>query len=242
LSSAETPDAPEAGAAAGAPPQPEPEVVDEARKAVLDALTTELGDAIVASFIRADDDLWVRIKADAWATAGEALRHQLHYGYFCFLSAIDWRPSPFGRYEDAEVDSPFADKLQQPFTIETGITGGDTRYQVFARLRDPRTHQPDITLKVDVPDDSMSIPTWQRVYAGADWHERETWEMFGITFAGHTDLRHIYLPTEFEGFPLRKDFPLLARVVKPWPGIVDVEPMPGEPAGDDEDETADAPA
>ena len=50
--------------------------------------------------------------------------------------------------------------------------------------------------------------------------------MFGIQFAGHPGLRHIYLPTEFEGFPLRKDFPLLARVVKPWPGIVDVEDIP----------------
>ena len=40
----------------------------------------------------------------------------------------------------------------------------------------------------------------------------------------------MYLPTEFEGYPLRKDFPLLARMVKPWPGIVDVEPMPTEDA------------
>ena len=57
--------------------------------------------------------------------------------------------------------------------------------------------------------------------------------MFGITFDGHPGLRHLYLPGEFEGHPLRKDFPLLARLVKPWPGIVDVEPMPGgadEPA------------
>ena len=55
--------------------------------------------------------------------------------------------------------------------------------------------------------------------------------MFGIDFIGHPDLRNMYLPTEFEGFPLRKDFPLLARMVKPWPGIVDVEPMPAEEAG-----------
>jgi NADH-quinone oxidoreductase subunit C len=53
--------------------------------------------------------------------------------------------------------------------------------------------------------------------------------MFGIVFDGHPGLRHLYLPSEFEGHPLRKDFPLLARVVKPWPGLVDVEPMPGEP-------------
>ena len=48
------------------------------------------------------------------------------------------------------------------------------------------------------------------------------------SFDGHPRLRHLYLPGEFEGHPLRKDFPLLAREVKPWPGLVDVEPMPGE--------------
>ncbi len=69
------------------------------------------------------------------------------------------------------------------------------------------------------------------MYAGANWHEREAWEMFGVTFVGHPHLVHMYLPGEFEGHPMRKDFPLLARRVKPWPGIVDVEPMPG---GDDE--------
>ena len=53
-------------------------------------------------------------------------------------------------------------------------------------------------------------------------------EMFGIDFKGHPDLRNMYLPMDFEGHPLRKDFPLLARLVKPWPGIVDVEPLPGD--------------
>ena len=72
------------------------------------------------------------------------------------------------------------------------------------------------------------------VYPGADWHERETWEMYGIVFDGHPSLRHLYLPSEFEGHPLRKDFPLLAREVKPWPGLVDVEPMPGDATPDDE--------
>src|ERR687898_669626 len=47
--------------------------------------------------------------------------------------------------------------------------------------------------------------------------------MFGAAFDGHPSLRHLYLPSEFEGHPLRKDYPLLARVVKPWPGLVDVE-------------------
>ena len=97
---------------------------------------------------------------------------------------------------------------------------------MFARLTDIRRHV-GVTIKADVPD-SMTVPTWIPIFAGANWHERETHEMFGIGFDGHPDLRNLYLPGEFEGFPLRKDFPLLARMVKPWPGIVDVEPMPAE--------------
>jgi NADH-quinone oxidoreductase subunit C len=56
-----------------------------------------------------------------------------------------------------------------------------------------------------------------------------------VRFDGHPSLRQLYLPAGFEGHPLRKDFPLLARVVKAWPGIVDVEGMPGVA---DEDEGA----
>ena len=50
--------------------------------------------------------------------------------------------------------------------------------------------------------------------------------MYGIEFIGHPGLDHLYLPDAFEGHPLRKSFPLLAREVKPWPGRVDVEGMP----------------
>lgn len=76
------------------------------------------------------------------------------------------------------------------------------------------------------------------VYPGANWHEREAAEMFGISFEGHPNLVQLYLPGGFEGHPLRKSFPLLTREVKPWPGTVDVEGMPSEEnveAGDAEE-------
>ena len=76
------------------------------------------------------------------------------------------------------------------------------------------------------------------VYAGANWHEREAAEMFGIDFVGHPHLTKLYLPGAFEGHPLRKDFPLLSRRVKPWPGIVDVEQMPGDGEDDDAGSTS----
>ena len=82
-------------------------------------------------------------------------------------------------------------------------------------------------MKVDLKTSNPHVQSWCGSYPGADWHERECWEMYGFVFDGHPALRHLYLPHEFEGFPLRKDFPLLAREVKPWPGLVNVEGMPG---------------
>jgi NADH-quinone oxidoreductase subunit C len=211
------------------------EVRDERREALLAQFQSELGEALVGSHIRPGDDLWLRVERAAWAETFRMLRtaHRLHF--FNWLSAIDWMPSPFGRDMDAEVDTIVygkTDKASEPMT--TGYAGGDTRFQVVARVHDVVGHW-GVTVKSDVPDDELVVDTITGVYAGAGWHERETWEMYGIEFAGHPDLRKLYLPTDFEGFPLRKDFPLLARRVKPWPGIVDVEPMPGddEPDGGD---------
>jgi len=211
---------------------------DELREGLLATLRAELGDAVVGSHIRPGDDLWVRVTADAWRTAGEAVKATLGCTYFDFLSAIDWLPSPFGRDMDSQEDLLVGGaEPKEPPAMTTGYAGGDTRLQVFARVSNLDRHY-GVTLKVDVADDDPTLETWVPVYAGANWHEREAWEMYGITFVGHPHLVHMYLPGDFEGHPMRKDFPLLARRVKPWPGIVDVEPMPGgaDDEGDGESE------
>ena len=216
---------------------------DEVREAVLTQLVAELGDAVVGSHIAAGVDITVRVSSEAWATTADFLKNGMGFGYFGFLSAIDWLPSPFGRDMDSQVDlalAPASDAdTDSPEAMEQGLAGGDTRFQVLARVNDIVNHRA-VTLKADVDDSSLSVPSWVPVYAGANWHEREAWEMFGIDFVGHPGLRHIYLPGEFEGNPLRKDYPLLARRVKPWPGIVDVELMPTEEAEDSADAEATA--
>ena len=205
---------------------------DGLREGIVDDLRRHLGEALLDSELKPNDDLWVRVATDSWKATGDAL-HEMGFEYFCFLSAIDWMPSPYGRGEDDPTEPP----PERSTEVRQGVTGGDTRFQVFARVTDIHRHV-GVTLKADVPDDTLTIESWFTVFAGANWHERETHEMFGITFAGHPDLRNMYLPTEFEGFPLRKDFPLLARMVKPWPGIVDVEPLPGDGEDDEAGENA----
>jgi NADH-quinone oxidoreductase subunit C len=195
---------------------------DERRQGLLDILGAELGDGLVATHIRPGDDVWARVHVDAWRHAAEVARRRLGMDYFDFLNAIDWLPSPYGRGED----DPTAPPPQRSSEIVTGYTGGDSRFQLLARLHST-TAKIGITFKADLDDDDPAAETWVGVYAGADWHERETHEMFGIRFIGHPNLINLYLPGDFEGYPCRKDFPLLARMVKPWPGIVDVEPMPG---------------
>jgi NADH-quinone oxidoreductase subunit C len=212
---------------------------DDRREAVLAVLAEHLGDALLDRHIRPGEGLWVRVATEAWATAAEVARDKAGFRFFDFLSAIDWMPSPYGRYEDAgplDPDLTWPPPMPDASAITPGLTGGDTRFQVLASVAKAGTDL-RILLKADVADDDLRVPTWSGVFPGADWHERECHEMFGIVFDGHPDLRNIYLPTGFEGRPLRKDFPLLARIVKPWPGIVDVEPMPDEPedneAGDE---------
>jgi len=196
-------------------------VHDTRREGLIDQFRSALGDKLVDTHLKPGDDLWLRVRTDAWRETGHAAR-DLGFDYFGFLSAIDWMPSPYGKGEDDPTEPP----PERSTEVKQGYAGGETRFQVFARLHSIATGV-GITLKVDVPE-PLELESWVPVYAGANWHERETWEMYGITFTGHPDLRHIYLPGDFEGFPLRKDFPLLARMVKPWPGIVDVEPIPAE--------------
>ncbi len=210
---------------------------DGLREGIVDALRSDLGAALLDTYLLPQTDLWVRVASEAWALTGRSLKAQ-GFEYFCFLSAIDWMPSPYGKGED-DPSAPPAEPDPEAGAITQGYAGGETRFQLFARVTDLRRHV-GVTVKCDVPE-AMTMATWIPTYAGANWHERETHEMFGIGFDGHPDLRNLYLPGEFEGYPLRKDFPLLSRMVKPWPGIVDVEPMPG-PADEPADDAAGAEA
>ncbi|HLE20960.1 MAG TPA: NADH-quinone oxidoreductase subunit C [Vicinamibacteria bacterium] len=67
-------------------------------------------------------------------------------------------------------------------------------------------HRHWIVLKVETPREGAKVPTVERVWRTANWHEREAYDLFGIVFEGHSDPRRILLPDDWEGHPLRKDW------------------------------------
>jgi NADH:ubiquinone oxidoreductase subunit C len=116
----------------------------------------------------------------------------------------------------------------------TGVDELDEGYLVAAFVASTADRGPGrlgkaqgIILRTRVAKDAeqrATLASATGVYRGAAWHERETFEMFGIEFTGHPDLKPLLLPDGFEGHPLRKDFVLASRVAKAWPGAKE----PGE--------------
>jgi len=83
-----------------------------------------------------------------------------------------------------------------------------------------------LTVKVEVPSDDAVVPSLTSIWKSADWAEREVWDMFGVRFTGHPNLKRILMYEQFEGHPLRKDYPVDRRqplveerdpINNPWP-------------------------
>lgn len=83
----------------------------------------------------------------------------------------------------------------------------EPRFEVVYHLYSIK-YRHSIRIKAEVPEDDCSIDSVTDIWAGANWHERECFDLLGITFKGHPDHRRILLPEDWEGHPLRKDYPL----------------------------------
>ena len=99
--------------------------------------------------------------------------------------------------------SVFFDMLSCITAVDNGAEAGtiDVVYNLYSI-----PFNVHFTLKVTVPRDHAELDSVESIWKTANWHEREAYDMFGITFAGHPDLRRILLPADWEGHPLRKDY------------------------------------
>ena len=133
---------------------------------------------------------WSEFRGDARAvvprgelfSALEYLRHQLGFDMLADITCVDYL-----NYRDAE----------SRFGLVYLLTNTDTNERV--------------TLRVFVDEPDLTVPSAVPLWPGADWMEREVFDMFGIRFEGHPDMRRILMPEEFTAYPLRKDYPLQGR-------------------------------
>ena len=107
--------------------------------------------------------------------------------------------------------------------------GEEPRFEMVYELYTLR-NEIHLRLKTEVSEDDNSIATVSDIWPTADWHEREIYDMMGIKFAGHPDLRHILMWEGYPYFPLRKEFPLAGKPSEmPDVASTGVAPMEGGP-------------
>lgn len=104
--------------------------------------------------------------------------------------------------------------------------GEDPRFSIVYELYSFK-HRSHLRLKTRVSEESPELPTVTPVWRTADWHERESYDMFGIRFRGHPDLRRILMWEGYPYFPLRKDFPLAGKP-SDLPEVAFTQPAPLE--------------
>ena len=154
-------------------------VVDESVTSV--RLKQAFAEAVLDQHAEHGDDT-LTVRREAWREVAQFLRDEpdLRYNVLMDLTAVDY--------------------------LTLGDGGRTPRYEVVAHLYS-LSHNQRVRLKAAVPDDDPRIDSLMPVWEGANWFEREVYDMFGITFDDHPDLRRILLYNGFEGHPLRKDYP-----------------------------------
>ncbi|MFO0604371.1 MAG: NADH-quinone oxidoreductase subunit C [Polyangiales bacterium] len=152
-------------------------------KLILQRLQERFGDDVIETSSFQGDDVAV-VKPARWREAAEFVKTDPRCAcdYFVDLSVID-RCDP--RTDELDMDDRF-----EVFVIA---------YSVAKKHR--------VRLKTRVSGEDPRVASLAGVWQGANWQEREAWDMFGVKFEGHPDLRRILMYEEFEGHPLRKDFP-----------------------------------
>jgi NADH-quinone oxidoreductase subunit C len=166
---------------------------------VLDALKAAHGGAIEALESQHGDEIaWIKrdhlLAVATWLKADPAMAFDAPVFATC-IDRLDWKP----------VDVPPGLPVY-PATAAWSDASGKPRFEVVYQLRSTK-HRHRLRLKCAVPEHDARVPSLSSLWPAFNWQERETYDMYGIKFDDHPDLRRIFLYEEFVGYPLRKDYP-----------------------------------
>ena len=161
---------------------------------IAETLLRALPGASIESWDAVDQPVVV-VPAGALVDAARALRDtpELNFSFLAEMTAADYWP----KAPRFEVVYHLASIGVQDFP-RPGMSG------TARRLR--------LKVRVGAGDAPAELPTVRDIWPNADWYEREVYDLFGVVFAGHPDLRRILMPEDWEGFPARKDYPVQVKV------------------------------
>lgn len=165
----------------------EKEITEDITPLVLQQLREKFGDTLLSDD-EAKDGVVVVVNKDSLYPLLEYLKSDLAYSMLVDITAVD-----NSNLEDELMKYDYA------------------RFMVIYHLYTFEGETPRIRIKTPVNDQDLKVPSVINLWKAANWLERETYDMFGIEFEGHPNLTRILMPDEFEGHPLRKDYPLQGR-------------------------------
>jgi NADH-quinone oxidoreductase subunit C len=157
--------------------------------------------AFGAAIITVDDvngQISVEVNRDKVIDVCKFLKEELEFNYLSDLCGADML-----NFEDASARKAYLaiEHEHRPVSVPN-----QERFVVVYQLTSFKNKE-RLRLKVKVDGDNPVCPSVTSVFKSANWYEREAFDMFGIDFEGHPDMRRMYMPEEYEYYPLRKDFP-----------------------------------
>lgn len=177
---------------------------------LLEQVRVLLGDAVLEAQIEHGDDR-INVARERIVEVARTLRDapELAFDMLADVTAVDYLGQPDGFRNTLEVwDANRGLMRRRPQSrrrVNIPQRGPEPRFAVVYHLLSLK-HGHRLRIKCRVPENDPVIPSVTPVWAGANWLERECWDLYGIRFDGHPDLRRIYLYDEFVGHPLRKDY------------------------------------
>jgi NADH-quinone oxidoreductase subunit C len=141
---------------------------------------------------------WIHVRADAVRDVCLLLRDDPGTRYDCchLISGVDWPAKKPGDVAEMEV----------VYHLVSYAFPADPAYRTRHLVNRLAKNDPWVAIKVRLPREKPEVPTVMDIWTGADWHERETYDLLGIVFTGRKELPRILLPEDWPGHPLRKDW------------------------------------
>jgi NADH-quinone oxidoreductase subunit C len=175
---------------------------------LLDEICGQLGDQVASSKIDRDE-LTIEIHKDHLLAAMYTLRDQLQFEQLTDIAGVDYSAYKETEWETQETTATGFSRGRRDSVPTENIS--HSRFAVVYHLLSLERNA-RIRVKTPVSENDVFLPSIIEVWRSADWYEREVFDLFGLVFTGHYDLRRILTDYGFIGHPFRKDFPLSGHV------------------------------